>query len=315
MRRIFLKIKEKLGAAFYLKPQEYAVSYSVRLNNLSAESNMITLVLPVPENLSNQKILKAPEFDIKPDDFGIEKEYGNNYAAWKFAMQAGEEKEIKMDFSVNVKPLTSEPKKKFGINDYAGDEIYKLYTRPNSLIHPEDEKIKSLAKKIRGTQDDVKEILAAINAYVVFNLKYGAPIKGLYSDIDALEKDEVDCGGFAALYSSLAIASGVPSRVVSGFWAGYENNTMHAWAESLMPDKTWLSADPATEQLRRNGRTKKFGRLGKTGSDRIILSKGCDLELVVGDDMIKTEILQNPIVIAEKGRESIECLWEFKTLS
>jgi len=312
MRRIFLKIKEKLGAAFYLKPQKYAVSYAVKLKNLLNAPNEIILILPTPENLSGQEILSVPELNLKPDMAGKEKKYGNNYAVWKLAMKAGEEKEVKIDFSVRVRPLTAEPKKRFSINDYAGDEIYKLYTRSNSLIHPENEKIKILAKKIRGTQDDVREILAAINAYVVSNLKYGAPIEGLYSDIDALEKDEVDCGGFASLYASLAIASGIPSRIVSGFWAGYENNTMHAWAESLMPDKTWLPADPATEQLRNLGRTKKLGRLGETGSDRIILSKGCDLELSAGDDMIKTEILQNPIVSAEKGNESIKFSWEFK---
>ncbi|MFA6393778.1 MAG: transglutaminase domain-containing protein [Patescibacteria group bacterium] len=311
LKRFFISAKEKIGFPRYLQSRKYAVSYAVKLKNLLGEPNEIILILPTPENLSGQEILSVPELNLKPDMAGREEKYGNNYAVWKLAMKAGEEKEVKMDFSVKVRPRMAELKKGHEINDYAKDEIYKLYTRSNNLIHPEDEKIKSLAKKISGAEKDVLKILKAINSYIVSNLKYGAAIDGLYSDLDALKKPEVDCGGFSALYASLAMASGIPSRVVSGFWVGYKDNTMHAWAESLLPDGTFIPADPATEQLRKMGRTKKFGRFAKIGSDRIILSKGCDLKInAPGGKMIETDILQNPIAVAEKGKDSFECSWE-----
>lgn len=306
-----LDIKEKLGLPFYMNQRKFSAEYSVKIKSL-ADNNAVTAILPVPENISGQEIIETPSFNLLPAQKGTDNIYGNKYASWHLDMKKNEEVEIIENFKIRTRPFALSGKNVFQVSDYKKNKEYKLYCRPNGLIHPEDSRVKHLAGQIAGNQKkDVIKVLKAINGHIVNNLKYGQPIEGLYSDLDALTKPEVDCGGFASLYVSLAIACGIPSRIVSGFWAGYENNTMHAWAESMLPDGTWLPADPATQQLRKLGRTKKFGGFGKVGSDRIILSKGCDLKLVSGADNLNISILQNPLINPGKGELSIQIKCEF----
>lgn len=112
------------------------------------------------------------------------------------------------------------------------------------------------------------EIVQA-NEFVISYLTYGNPIDGLYTAEEAREKRIVDCGGFDSLLQDELKKRGIESKIVAGFWAGYEQNGMHAWLE--IGD---IPADPSLEYLRRQGRTKKSGRLGFIGSDRIAFSAG-----------------------------------------
>lgn len=105
------------------------------------------------------------------------------------------------------------------------------------------------------------------NEFVISYLTYGNPIDGLYTADEAREKRVVDCGGFDTLLQDELKKRGIESKIVAGFWAGYEVNGMHAWLE--IAD---IPADPSIEYLRRQGRTKKSGRLGFVGGDRIAFS-------------------------------------------
>ncbi|MEK7451289.1 MAG: hypothetical protein AAB643_00315, partial [Patescibacteria group bacterium] len=71
--------------------------------------------------------------------------------------------------------------------------------------------------------------------------------------------------------------------------------------------------DPSVEHLLSRGRTDKSGRFGFIGSDRIVFSRGSDITLEVEDKKITADILQNPIIIAEKGEGSIKTEFNFLT--
>jgi transglutaminase-like putative cysteine protease len=88
---------------------------------------------------------------------------------------------------------------------------------------------------------------------------------------------------------------------------------MHAWAEALLPNGAWISADPSVEQLRKLGRTSKRGGFGFVGSDRIALSRGCDFDLEMGGKTLRVDILQNPIVHSSGGEGSVAVKHEFLT--
>ena len=119
------------------------------------------------------------------------------------------------------------------------------------------------------------------NEFVISYLTYGNPIDGLYTAQEAREKRVVDCGGFDSLLQDELKKKGIESKIVAGFWAGYETNGMHAWLE--IGD---IPADPSMEYLRRKGRTRKSGKLGFVGSDRIAFSIG-------------EPFLQNPFLVVE----------------
>ncbi|MFA5750660.1 MAG: hypothetical protein WC895_05630, partial [Candidatus Shapirobacteria bacterium] len=92
-------------------------------------------------------------------------------------------------------------------------------------------------------------------------------------------------------------------RRVAGCWTRPREAKMHAWAEWLHPSGVWIPVDPAMESLARNGRTKRSGRFGFVGSDRIALSYGDHVPIGYGSHPVHADILQHPAVFVggEKG--------------
>jgi hypothetical protein len=192
-------------------------------------------------------------------------------------------------------------------------KIQTPYRSANAYINPDLEQIKKVAETIVNQTKSFRNRLKKINEYVISTLSYGGKYTGLYSVHDALEKPEVDCGGFDALFVSLCIAVGIPARIVSGFWLGYDKNEMHAWVEILSRnnssnnprDDEWIPADPSVEQLRRLARTRHLGKLGSIGSDRLILSYGSDIPLEVQGKTLHVDILQHPTLIEDSNPKTI----------
>ncbi|GEM_PF-700675 len=91
---------------------------------------------------------------------------------------------------------------------------------------------------------------------------------------------------------------------------GFQTSSMHAWVEFLLPDASWFVADPSVEYLVRKNETRKTGWLGFTGSDRIVLSVGCDVPLEINDHTEYADILQNPILVS-KNKEFLRAEAEF----
>ncbi len=75
-----------------------------------------------------------------------------------------------------------------------------------------------------------------------------APID-VFSALDVLEKNKAECQGHAYLYTALARASGIPTRIVNGLAYSEQFNGFlyHSWAESLV-DGQWQAVDPTFGQ-------------------------------------------------------------------
>lgn len=277
------------------KKRVFDFSWNIELFNDSPESAQGELFLPLPLELPSQKILQKPIFTPAVDKKNIEEIYHNRYASWNVVLGPKERKDFLCQFQAEIFPVNFLPDKKFFLTDYAPIKSEnEIWLFANRFIQPKNPNIQKIAKDIVGSEQDVLSILKKLNTYVINRLKYGRPILGLYSASDALEKEMVDCGGFASLLVSLCLSLGIPARIVSGFWAGYANNAMHVWAEIQLPDGSWIPVDPTVENLKKWSRTKKNGQLGFVGSDRIIFSHGCDLEIATEKGVAKIDILQNP---------------------
>lgn len=320
MLGLFEKIRRLLGMAgnspshsFYLVPQKYAVSFSTEVRNTSASVGSFTVVLPVPSSCDYQDIKGDIMFSPQRYSPRSDSLYNNKYAVWNISIPAGGSMAIQENFSILVRPRDISLDVVSGtIGDYTAldQEISAKYLGSNRFLKPEDSRVQKLAGELVGEEKEVARIIACLNEYVVSHLTYGNPITGLYSASDALEKEKIDCGGFDTLLGSLLMASGIPVRIVSGFFAGYSENSMHAWLEALLPNGKWFPLDPSMERLNRDNATKKSGKIGCVGSDRIALSWGCDIPIRVGEEEIKADILQNPLVISENARTA----FSFKTV-
>lgn len=156
--------------------------------------------------------------------------------------------------------------------------------------------VKEIASEAVGNAGDRRAVLRRCYEFVVTHLRYGDPITGLYSAREAMQRSVVDCGGFSSLLCAMLIARGIPARIVSGFWAGYPAAAMHAWLEAECAPGQWISMDPSTDHLSRQGRTKKSGRFGYVGSDRIAFSVGSDITCLASGETVTVPILQHPVL-------------------
>jgi hypothetical protein len=301
--KIFIRtLQDRLKLRFYSRKKTYKVSYKINIQNKKDKTKQCSLIAPIPSATEYQKITDISIIP-NPNTESEDATHKNKYVIWDFDLPEKGEKSFKIQFKAEIKPrkLTQQ------------NETQENYLSPNKFIHSDNTKIKELAQKIVGNEENPQKKIHLLNEYVISKLKYGNPIKGLYPSNAALEKDCVDCGGYNTFLIAMLRAEGIPSRVVSGFWARYKNKKikqpMHAWMEARLPNGKWIPLDPSSEQLFRQGRMWNSGRLGYTGSDRIEMSKGEDIILQNG---FKTDILQNPIIICEGGKNDVSLDFEFR---
>lgn len=304
---------EKLGLAFYLRPQTYQVEYHAKIINHSDVQNNLSVVLPIPPSTEHQTIKKEPIFTPEPAKKSKDPFYQNESALFPLKLKPRASAEIKETFTVQVNPHHTFINPKFHLKDYHKNQEYKRYTEPNYFLTPDDHQIQELIPNLIDEEKNLHHILKKINHFLIQEFKYGDPNPDLYPAPEALSNECTDCGGFDTVFASLCIAAGIPTRIVSGFWAGHRQNTMHAWVEILLPDGKWIPADPSVEQLHRLGKSKKLGHLGKIGSDRIVLSIGCDIPIKIKGQTHQAPILQNPFVFTTQAEDSVQTKVKFTT--
>lgn len=268
----------------------YHACSQVRVKNLDSKENKVDIILPFPLQTPYQIILGKPKISPKTGIIKKENKLKNRYVHWSKKLKLNEEKVFELNFKVSVKQRGK------GIKSL--DNSYRQFLKSDKFIDV-NKRIIKMSKALVGNVDNVEEKVKVLNNFVIQNLEYGNPIEDLYSSNDALKKEKVDCGGFNTLLAALCIASKIPARLISGFFASFGPNQMHGWLEIFLPGKGWVSADPSIEKLSNEGRTKKFAKLGFVGSDRIALSLGQNFKIKIGIKSLNLAILQNPKVLAD----------------
>lgn len=291
------------------------MQYDVTVKNVSGILKRFFLAIPIPPNTEHQHVLHEPMFKPSVSAIHTDGRFGNRYAVLQGELRAGDIAAFQESFVIQVKPFRDQAVGRMPIEGYADlpEEMTKPFLLPNRFLQSEDPDIVRLANEIRGSETDVYTILKRLNRAVVIRLAYGNKIPGLYSSRDALTRTHVDCGGFDTLLAALCVSQGIPARIASGFWAvSKTQNEMHAWLEIMLPNGSWIPADPSVEHLARAGKTVKSGRLGFVGSDRVVLSYGCDIPVQLGGTIQSVDILQHPFVWSDQGSEGLEVHTTFK---
>lgn len=287
--------------SFFNKPQKYQVSYQVELINPTSEIIDFAFVLPAPLINDYQSFSNLTYTDNARKK--LEEKYLNSFLLWNLSLQPKNKILLQENFVIQVKPRLTTIDNTWHLADYENIKSkYSQYLKPNKYLLNGNINYLAEAKKIIGSENNLEKILKKINNFVIKNLQYKNPIAGLYSASQAWETKQVDCGGFSTLTASLLMSLGIPCRIVSGFWAGYKYNAMHAWSEILMPNEKWFALDPTIENLN----SMKSGRLGFVGSDRITFSVGCDLQIKLSDRIVNLDILQNPYISDERIQSKIK---------
>jgi hypothetical protein len=120
------------------------------------------------------------------------------------------------------------------------------YLVPNALIQSDDSKIIKMSKRILSGEKDPREAAKKLNEWVYYAIRK-KPVVSIPSALDVLNQREGDCKEHTALYTALARAAGLPTRMAAGIV--YMNNGFyyHAWPEIW--DGQWLAVDPTFNQF------------------------------------------------------------------
>ena len=120
-------------------------------------------------------------------------------------------------------------------------ELKASYLGQSAYVQSQHAEIKAQAKKI--VSDETNAYLAAgmIRAWVNTNMKSKADIGIMRSAVDVLHGKTGVCRDYAVLFTALARAAGIPTRMVSGLVYFEGRFYYHAWAESYVGE--WVPFD------------------------------------------------------------------------
>jgi len=120
------------------------------------------------------------------------------------------------------------------------------YLQPNAFIQSDDSKIVSQSAKILSGEKWASEAARKLNEWV-----YGAlvkkPVASIPSALEVLNTREGDCNEHTALYTALARAAGIPTRMAAGIVYMENGFYYHAWPEVWIGK--WLAVDPTFNQF------------------------------------------------------------------
>jgi hypothetical protein len=121
------------------------------------------------------------------------------------------------------------------------------YLSPSITVQSHDPSIRRTAREIVAGEDSPEARAARIVRWMDANVEK-APID-VFSALDVLEKRKAECQGNAYLYTALARAAGIPTRMVSGlaYSRDFDGFLYHSWAESFLNDR-WVAVDPTFGQ-------------------------------------------------------------------
>jgi transglutaminase-like putative cysteine protease len=127
------------------------------------------------------------------------------------------------------------------------EQLRARYLQPSITVQSNDPSIRRLADSIIGGAASTEDRIARILRWLEHNVEK-APLD-VFSALDVLQQRKAECQGHAYLYTALARAAGVPTRIVNGLVYSEELRGFlyHSWAESLVGSH-WQVVDPTFGQ-------------------------------------------------------------------
>jgi len=128
---------------------------------------------------------------------------------------------------------------------YTGKEQNE-YLQPNALIQSDDKKIINQAAKILSGERNAREAAKKLNDWV-YTALVKKPVVSIPSALEVLNQREGDCNEHTALYTALARAAGIPTRMAAGIVYMEDGFYYHAWPEVWLG--AWTAIDPTFNQF------------------------------------------------------------------
>ena len=128
---------------------------------------------------------------------------------------------------------------------YAGKDLQE-YLLPSVFIQSDDPRITNTAARILGGERDSRQAARKLNEWV-YNTLDKKPVVSIPSALEVLEQRVGDCNEHTTLFTALARAAGIPTRMAGGIVYMNEGFFYHAWPEVWLGQ--WTALDPTFNQF------------------------------------------------------------------
>lgn len=144
---------------------------------------------------------------------------------------------------------------------FAGPE-HAADLRPTMLIQSDDPAIRTEAGKILRSIRNSRDAARELNLWV-YNAIIKQPVVSIPSAVEVLKQRVGDCNEHTTLYTALARAAGLPTRMAAGIVYMKNGFYYHAWPEVWLNE--WVAVDPTFNQFPADATHIRFvtGDLGK----------------------------------------------------
>ncbi len=155
---------------------------------------------------------------------------------------------FRYDFEVLPQPIHLQPVSgDFGSYD-RNQSSYQRYTRAETWLQTDGE-ILDKAREITSGIDQPVARARALYDWSVANMEFVPGGRGERDARSILAAGSGDCEQFSLLYTAMCRSLGIPARTVTNLWP---NETIHVFAEVLLPGGPWLPVDISVGQLMRS---------------------------------------------------------------
>jgi hypothetical protein len=193
---------------------------------LSFAAVNVTGVMSYPQKLSH---LQLELSNISPENLDLSDDY----------QKVNQKIPLILEFILpNLRELTS-----YVVPSYE----QKRYLESSIYIQSDNSEIKAVADSIAGKETDAIQIIAKLVSGVFYMLKKN-PTASLPSAIDVLKTREGDCNEHSILFTALARAKGIPTKIYAGL-VTFDGHAYyyHAWCAVWFGK--WVPVDPTFNQF------------------------------------------------------------------
>jgi len=153
---------------------------------------------------------------------------------------------------LEVKVESFPPKQTLPVQALAGQKNLDRYLEGDASIPVHDIAIQKKAKEIVGAENDLWQRAKKIHEFVYKGVDK-TPTVSVPNALEVLKTMRGDCNEHAVLYTALARAAGIPTRIVVGLvygdrYSGESGFYYHAWVE-VFTGKEWIAIDPTWNQM------------------------------------------------------------------
>jgi len=128
---------------------------------------------------------------------------------------------------------------------YSQKEL-KEYLRSDALVQSDDQRIIDESRRILAGERNARDAARKLNEWTYANLRK-VPVVSIPSALEVLNRREGDCNEHTTLYTALARASGIPTRMAGGIVYMGNGFYYHAWPEVWLG--RWIAVDPTLNQF------------------------------------------------------------------